>query len=278
MQTEHRSAISVVFVLLVAGTMTAVAVAPGPDAPAAHQSSQQATPAGGDAGTATGGVGNATDDAAQGSDVTTIQVSATGEVEAETDRAVLSLTSTATAADPGTAADRLAANVSRLRSALLDANVSADAIRTTGYDLSEVSADDGPGTPDDAEATRYRARQTTVVETSNTSRAGELVDVAVANGASGVGGVEFTLAEESRSELRNRALEAATSDARTQAETLAAAEGLNVTGVRSISTDDGGSQPFVVREAATAADAGTEIDADPVTVYATVRVTYEAEN
>jgi len=44
---------------------------------------------------------------------------------------------------------------------------------------------------------------------TNTSRVGELVDVAVANGATGVRNVEFTLSEESQSELRNQALEEA---------------------------------------------------------------------
>jgi len=94
MESEHRSAISVVFVLLLAGTMTAVAVAPEPQAQTAQ-------------------VGNATGSA------TTISVSASGDVQAEPDVAVLHLESAATAEEPQTATDRLAANTSRLRSALL---------------------------------------------------------------------------------------------------------------------------------------------------------------
>ena len=264
METEHRSAISVLFVLLLVGTMTAVAVAPGPAAKSAGQPVQEPARTAGQTGTAT-----ATPDEA-----TTVTVSATGDVLAEPDRAVLTFESTGTATTPQAATERLARNTSRLRTALLNANLSADQIRTTGYGLDEIS--DRDGTPTRNDATRYRARQTTVVEVSNTSRVGELIDVAVGNGATAVLGVEFRLSEERRSELRNRALREATESARTQAETLAATEGLRLTGVRSISTGSADVQPFVSRETALASDAGTRIDPGPVTVEATVEVTYAA--
>lgn len=249
MESEHRSAISVVFVLLLAGTMTAVAVAPEPQAQTAQ-------------------AGNATGSA------TTISVSASGDVQAEPDVAVLHLESAATAEDPQTATDRLAANTSRLRSALLDAGVSEDQIRTTDYNLYDESERGSPEqTPNQ---TRYVAQQGIAVDVTNTSRVGELVDVAVANGATGVRNVEFTLSEESQSELRNQALEEAMGSARTQAETLAATEDVQLTGVSSISTSSEGPQPFASQDVAALESTGTQIDSGPVTVQATVQVTYNA--
>ena len=251
MDSEHRSAISTIFVLLVAGTMTAVAVAPAPGSQALQ-----------------------TGDATNATHATTISVSATGDVQAEPDLAVLHLESAATASDPGTAAERLAANVSRLRTALRNANVSDENLTTVTYGVFEMT-DRGEETPT-ANATRYRAEQVIAVEVTNTSRVGELIDVAVANGATGVRGVTVTLSEETRTDLRNRALEEAMGSARSEAETLAATEDLRITGVRSISTGIDGFEPFAARETAVAADAGTQIDSGPVTVRATVEVTYNA--
>lgn len=253
MESEHRSAISVVFVLLLAGTMTAVAVAPAPNAETVQSANASGT--------------------------ATVTVDATGEATAEPDLAVVSLESAATATEPGTAADRLARNVSTLRAALVEANVSEDAIRTTDYNLFEASEPETPrprGGANRSDATRYRAQQGIAVELSNVSRAGEVVDVAVANGATGVRGVEFTLSSEAESTLRERALENAMADARSQAETLAATEDVRITGLRAVSTTGDDVRPFVARETAVAGDAGTRIDGGPVSVSATVRVTYNA--
>lgn len=266
METEQRSAIGVVFTLgvvlalFLAGTMTATALSAGP-ASQATQSGQQATP--------TTQQVNAT-----ANETATITVSTTGDAEAEPDLAILRLESSATATDPETATNRLARNVSRLRTALGRVNVSDDQIRTTDYNLFEVSDRGEPGRH--RNVTRYRAQQGITVEIQNTSRAGVLVDVAVANGVTAIRGVEFTLSEETQSELRNQALEEAMGDARSQAETLAATENLQLTGVRSISTMDGVVQPFELRESAALADAPTQIDGGPVIVVASVQVTYNA--
>lgn len=247
-RSTSKSAISIVFVLLLAGTATAVAFSPGPQA--------QATPA------------NQTS-------ATTVSVSATGEVQAAPDVAILHLESAAEAEDPQTASERLARNVSQLRTALQEANVSEDQIRTTEFNIFDVSERERPARDQD-NVTRYRAQQAFAVEIQNTSRAGELIDVAVANGASSIRGVEFTLSDETQATLRDQALETAMDSARSQAETLAATEDLRIVGVRSMATDSDGPRPLVAREAAADAGSGTQIDSGPVTVRATVDVTYNA--
>lgn len=249
MESEPRSAISVIFLLVVAGTITAVAVAPESQAQTV-QTNDTTGPA------------------------TTITVSATGDVQAEPDVAVLHLESAATADGPQTATDRLAANVSQLRDALQQAGVSEDQIRTTDFNLYDESDRGGPQQA--TNETRYVARQRIAVDVENTSRVGNLVDVAVANGATGVRGVEFTLSEGVESDLRNQALEEAMGSARTQAETLAATEDVRITGVKSISAGDGGPRPFVSQDVAALEESGTQIDSGPVTIRATVQVTYNA--
>lgn len=211
---------------------------------------------------------NATNGAA-----TTVSTSGTATVSAEPDLAVVRLTSVATASDPATASDRLARNVSALRDALSAGNVSEDRITTTNYDLSPASERPGRPSPEGApNETRYRAEQSLAVELDDVDRVGEIVDLAVANGATGVRGVEFRLSDERQAALANRALERAMGDARDRAETLAATEDLGVDGVVSVESEGGPARLYAVAESDAAA--GTTIDPGPVTVSETVRVTY----
>lgn len=211
---------------------------------------------------------------------TTITVSATGQASAEPDVAVLRVESVARADSPADATAQLAANASNLTSALSEAGLADEAVRTTDYSIEEVRPGfEGPGQgpPNgQADTVSYRATQGFEIEVSNTSRAGEIVDVAVASSASSVRGVEFRLTSENRSDLRQTALERAAGSARTQAETLAGAESLTITGVDSISTGE----PFFGPDAAfESADAGgTTIDGGPVSVEVSVTITYEAES
>jgi uncharacterized protein YggE len=115
------------------------------------------------------------------------------------------------------------------------------------------------------------------VTVENPDEVGGVIDTAVSNGASEVGGVEFTLSADRRAELRQDALEAAMENARTEASTVAGAEDIRISGVDQISTTNYDSRPYAVETAAMAAgDAGgTSIDSGPVTVSASVTVVYE---
>jgi uncharacterized protein YggE len=221
--------------------------------------------------------GNATGNATGGT--ATVSVSATGTAQAQPDQAILRVSSIAVADNSSVAANRLARNVTQLRDALLAANLSEDQVRTVRYDLfrQEPERDRGPraGGPN---RTQFVARQTLEVRLNDTDRAGEIVDVAVANGATEVEDVTFTLSEATRRQLQQRALREAAADARGQAEAIAAAADLELAGVRSISTGGGG-PVFEQERAAVTADAAsaeTTIESGPVTVTAQVTVTYNA--
>lgn len=212
------------------------------------------------------GVAGALDGAqAAGNDDATVTVSATGQVSAEPDRAVVRVAATASADDASTATDRLAANVSELRAALDDENLSVESVRTTGYSVDRERTEDGPG--------GYLARQSFAVTTTAVDDSGAIIDAAVDSGASEVGGVSFELSDERRRDLRADAIDAAVVDAESQAEAVAASTGLELGAVRSVETGDSGVGPV---EVVAAEDQATTIDASPVTVSATVEVTYNA--
>lgn len=193
---------------------------------------------------------------------TTISVSATGSVSAQPDSAALFVASTASAENATQATQQLAANVSTLRDALEAAGIPSDAIRTTDFQVFQ-QRDDGNAT--------YVARQSFEVTVSNTSNVGPIIDVAVANGATDVFGVEFQLSPERQQELRSEAIDLALEDARDQATAVASSTNLTLGEPRAISVGSGGFTPIIEH-----ADAGTEIDASPVTVTVSVQVTYNA--
>jgi uncharacterized protein YggE len=206
---------------------------------------------------------------AVGSDTPTISVAATGTATADPDLAVLNLAVEATADGADGARERVARNVSEVRTALDDAGVPDANVTTTAFGIAPVYDYSG----DERRVVGYRAVHSLAVETAP-ARAGELVDVTVGAGATRVDGVQFTLGEERRAALRATALDRAMSAARTDADGIAAAADLSVTGVRSASTGAEFS-PYPDARFAESAD-GTTIQPAPVTVTVSVDVTYAA--
>ncbi|GGL68975.1 SIMPL domain-containing protein [Halocalculus aciditolerans] len=198
----------------------------------------------------------------------TVTTSGTGSVSAAPDQAVVSLAVTATADDAETARERVAANASSLTAALTEAGIPSDAVVTSYYSLHEVSRSDGS-------TSEYRAVHAFRVTLNGTERAGEIVDLATSNGANRVSSVQFTLSDEARADLRAEALRAAMENARADADVVAEAGGLTVTGVRSVSTSSHTPSP-VTYASADSGGASTSFSPGPVSVTATVTVTYDA--
>lgn len=217
----------------------------------------------------------ADDRAAPSTDNRTVDVSATGQVSAEANQAVVRVAVEARGDDAETARDRLAENVSSLRTGLADADVAEDQISTSGYDIREEYQTQQDRENRDAS---YVARQSFEVTLDDTDRAGTVIDAAVGSGATRVDGVRFTLSTDRRDELEQDALEDAMDRADTKAETLAAQSDMSIVQVRTVTSTDYSHGP-VYTEMATAADSGgsTSIDSGPVTVTAEVHVVYDAE-
>lgn len=182
--------------------------------------------------------------------------------------------STADSADA--ARQQVADNASTVRAALREAGVEADDVRTAYYDIGVVYAEDRSAIEG------YRAVHAYEVtidadETELANQTGSVVDTVVQNGADRVDGVEFGLSEETRSELRQEALERAMASANQDAATLAAASDLTIAGVSSVSTTDRGVRPVDVAFREEDATGATVIEPGQVTVSATVSVIYRTE-
>lgn len=207
------------------------------------------------------------------SDPATISATGSGEVTAEADLAVVSVSVTATADSADAARQQVATDAERMRQALRDAGIEDDAVETVAYRVNPEYDHSG----DSRDIVGYRAVHTYKVEVEP-DRAGDVVDVAVGNGADQIDNVAFTLTDETRAELREQAIGNAVDAARTDAEAVASASDLTLGDVRSASTD-GGFRPTYYERAALedTAGGGTSFEPGPVTVTATVSVTYEAE-
>lgn len=207
--------------------------------------------------------------AEEGTTAPTVSVTATGQVEADPDLAVVRVAVTARAATADEARRMVADDVDSMQSALDDV-LPAGSVRTSSFSISP-EYDTGPERERDLVG--YRAVHAFRVEVADVGRAGEVVDVAVANGADRVDGIEFTLSEDRRAALREQALGMAMDGARADADVLADAAGLSVSGPRSISTTDTGFVPFFA-DAERAGGGGTVFQPGPVTVTAHVDVVY----
>lgn len=214
---------------------------------------------------------------ANNTDTSTITVSASGDAETQPDAAVLRLAVQARSPDASTARTQVAENVSEVRAALLDLGIDEEDIRTVDYDIYR----DDRSRPVNGEPPSepvYRARHVIAVDLDDVEMAGDAIDAAVDAGATDVQDVQFTLAEDTRLDLRNQALTEAMSNARSEGDTIASSADLEITGVQTVTTQqDFGPVPrYEVAMAADGGDAATSIDSGPVSVTATVTVTYNA--
>jgi uncharacterized protein YggE len=209
--------------------------------------------------------------AADGDGGPTIATSGTGQVSAEADLAVVSVAMTARADSADDARGQVADGVASVRAALADAGVPEDAV-TTVYFAVRPDYHDEDRAPDS-----YRATHALRIET-DPARAGEVVDLAVGTGATEVNGVQFTLTDETRDDLRSEALAQAVDRARADADAVAGAANLQITGVQSISVGNSYSPgPFYAEAAADRAGGSTSFAPGPVTVSASVSITYAVE-
>ena len=145
---------------------------------------------------------------------------------------------------------------------------------TTGYDIDQPRRPPEGGAADPA----YEGAHRFEVSLDDPDAVGAVIDAA-ADANAVVAGVELTLSDQQRQQLRDSAIENAMTDARDQAETVAAAGGLAVTSVQTVDASERDYRP-VRYEMPAAADAGnaaaTTIDGGDVSVTYSVQVTYEA--
>ena len=204
---------------------------------------------------------------------TKIAVTGSATVQAEPDMVTLSLgveeTKSDVAAAQATVNEKLAAVVEALKNAGIDEKD----VQTGYYSIyNNYNYDD----PSDIQ---YVASCSLNVIVRDLSKAGEMIDVAVAAGANQVGGVTFGVAD--LTALQDRALELAVADGIRRAGVMARAAGVTLPALpesveENSSYYDGGSARAYTMDAA--AGASTSLMGGMVSVTSSVTVTYDVND
>lgn len=208
----------------------------------------------------------------------TISVSGTGTVTTNPDTAVVSLAVISENVDVKVAQQDNAARMSSVIDALKSLGLSSDDLKTTGYSVYPVYDDTYASSISlDKTVKYYRVTNTLQVTLKDITLAGTVLDTAVGAGADQVNYISFTLSDEKQQELRSQALTAAVTQARTDADVVAQAIGVDIIGVSTVSV--GSSYvPYTVSESyslkAASADSITPIETDTIDVTASVYISY----
>ncbi|QSW98004.1 SIMPL domain-containing protein [Haloterrigena alkaliphila] len=198
-----------------------------------------------------------------------ITVSASGDVEAEPDQAVVTVGVQASGESADAVTEELATGVAALRKAFADLGIPRKNVEEGRYRVHPARERDAEG---------FEGAHSLEVTVTDVGRVGEVVDAAIDAGADDVGQVRFTLQEETRATLRRDALDAALATADDEAAHVADNRNVELEGTTTVTTGDIRVRP--VEEALSSDNAAadgappTEIEADPVGASASVTVTY----
>jgi uncharacterized protein len=200
-----------------------------------------------------------------------VVVAGDGVVKAAPDQAWVTLAVESRSKNPKEAQSQNATVMSTVQQKLTAAGLPKDAVRTIAYDL-QLESDfvNGRQVP-----RGYVARNSIEVRLDDITRVGEVIDVAVASGATAVHGVRFDLKQ--RDTLEREALKRATADARARAEAAAAGAGATIGRVIRIEEPAGRPypppQPVMMREFAAADRAPTPVVAGEIEIRVSVILT-----
>ncbi|WP_254862006.1 SIMPL domain-containing protein [Halovivax gelatinilyticus] len=202
-----------------------------------------------------------------------IEVRADGLVEAEPNRATLTVGVEARGESAAAVTDELAEAAESLREAFAELGIPDENVESGRYDVRQPR-----------NGTRYEGVHQFRAIVDDPDRVGEVIDETAAAGADDVGRIRFGVRDETRAELRTQALDEALANADAEAEHVADNRGVDLTGTRSVSTTAVDVVPVeaTVDEMDVADDdAGrppTDVESGLVTVSASVTVTYSFDD
>nr|WP_321351354.1 SIMPL domain-containing protein [uncultured Methanoregula sp.] len=208
-----------------------------------------------------------------------IHATGNGNVIGTPDRAQITFSVQTENADVKVAQADNAQKMNNVINALVNSGIPRDALKTTGYNIYPVY-DDSTKSIFDQKVKTYRVTNTLTVTLHDVSKTGDVIDIAVANGINQADSIQFMLSDEQSQVLRTQALQKAVIRARSDADTVAAAMGTNVTGVKNADVS-GGYSPVLYQNyqydsgaAMKSVAAPTPIQPGDITVTATVTITY----
>ncbi|HMZ32131.1 MAG TPA: SIMPL domain-containing protein, partial [Methanoregulaceae archaeon] len=156
-----------------------------------------------------------------------ITVSGTGEVMTEPDIGLVTLGVKTEHADVRTAQEQNAMTMDEIITSLLAAGIPRQDIQTVSYNIYPVYDDETRPFGEDVKY--YQVTSMVQVTVREVSRTGEIIDIAVKNGANQVSSVGFSLSPEKEKSLRATVLTQAVGNARSDADVTAAATGVTIT-------------------------------------------------
>ena len=207
-----------------------------------------------------------------------IQASGSGNVIGTPDRAQVTLSVQTENADVRMAQADNAAKMTNVIDALVAAGFPKDSLKTTGYTISKVYDESSPGILNPKVKT-YQVTNTLTITLHDVSKTGDVIDIAVANGANQADSIQFMLSDAQSLSLRSEALKKAVANARADAEAVAGAMGVNITGTGTVNIYPGYT-PTVYSNyktdavMVTGSSVATPIQSGDITVTAQVAVTY----
>ena len=211
-----------------------------------------------------------------------INVNATGTVQREPEKAVITVAVESSAPTAQAAAQANARKMDAVFAALRRVGIVPPKVRTTAYELhpeyAQPTRDNPNPTP---RVVGYRAINMVLVEVDTIAKVGTVIDATVSSGANRIHNLSFELRDSEAARLE--ALKLATAKARNEAEVLAAATGQRLGPPVSISS----SSYFEPRQyrmdmraevAMAPPPAPTPIEAGTLTITATVNIVYRMED
>jgi uncharacterized protein YggE len=203
-----------------------------------------------------------------------ILVSATSEVSAAPDRAVVRLGMMAQNSRAKEAQAKVNQVIEAVVKGIKKAGVEEKGIRTASITLTPVYSEKplSIGAP---KVSAFRADNVVEVTVNDTKLIGNVMDVAIEAGANEILGISFEVSDEE--EHRSKALASAAQKAKLKAETVAKALGVSLGNVMEV-TESGGAIPYAgegMMMARAARMAPTTVEPGQVRVSATVTLRYE---
>ena len=207
---------------------------------------------------------------------TLISVNGTGTVYVSADTATITLGISARETEVLDAQARVNTAIAAIRQALENAGVAKEDINTDYLSIYPIYDYNG----EQEQLTGYSVSSSLAIRTQDLEQVGTLIDLAFAAGANTLSDISFSASDTADAE--KEALTQAVENARSRAEVLCAAAGVNITGIQSVSDGysysyDSGVNNFSRVAKEEAAEADTVVQAAKLAVTASVSIVFEAE-
>lgn len=207
---------------------------------------------------------------------TVITVHGEGSTLISAQNAVITLGVQSKSKDVKTAQTNVNTAVAAIREKLIDSGCLAEDINTDRLNIYSYSEYSSLG----KEQTYYQATSTLSIRTKEMDRIGEIIDLAFEAGANTLNGIEF--GADSTEEAEQSAMESAMDDARRKAEILAAANGMQIKALETvtegyISSYDSGLNNMSMKSVDAAEEARTQVQAAKLCITVSITATFIAE-